>query len=155
HRFAGSVITLADAMTEWMALGATEEGKGAFQSPVRLFGGWLPGSAQVSNAASREPRTGLGNPVRLPLYSRTAIQMGMAVGPAIALGDVLSGRRFYWAVIAVFVTFMGANNSGEQVRKAFFRVTGTLVGVAVGSLLVTAVGHNLWWSIAVILAALF
>ena len=81
--------------------------------------------------------------------------MGIAVGAAIAVGDLLSGRRFYWAVIAAFITFMGANNSGEQVRKAVFRVAGTVVGIGAGSLLVTAVGHHTYWSITVILAALF
>jgi uncharacterized membrane protein YccC len=58
-------------------------------------------------------------------------------------------------VIAAFITFMGAFNAGEQVRKAFFRVAGTVVGIAAGSLLVPAVGHHTYWSIAVILAALF
>jgi uncharacterized membrane protein YgaE (UPF0421/DUF939 family) len=155
HRFAGSVIILADAITEWMAAGATGEGQGAFQPSVQLFGGWLPGSAQVSNDASLEPGMRLSERVRLPRYTRTAIQMGVAVGAAIALGDLLSGRRFYWAVIAAFITFMGANNSGEQVRKALFRVAGTVVGVAVGSLLVPAIGHHTYWSIAVILVTLF
>ena len=155
YRFAGSVIALSDAMTQWMALGATDAGHGAFQPSVQLFGGWLPGSAQVSNAASLEPGSRPGDRFRLAIYTRTAIQMGVAVGAAIALGDVLSGRRFYWAVIAAFVTFMGTNNSGEQVRKACYRVAGTVVGIAAGSLLVTAVGHHTYWSITVILASLF
>jgi len=155
HRFAGSVIALADAMTEWMALGATKEGERAFQPSVQLFGGWLPGSAQVSSTASLEPGTRLSERIRLPLYLRTAIQMGVAVGAATALGDVLSPMRFYWAVLAAIITFMNANTTGEQVRKAFFRVAGTVVGIGVGSLLVTAVGHHTYWSIAVILAALF
>jgi uncharacterized membrane protein YgaE (UPF0421/DUF939 family) len=155
HRFAGSVIALADAMTEWLALGATREGERAFQPSVQLFGGWLPGSAQVSTTASLEPGTRLSERIRLPLYIRTAIQMGVAVGAATALGDVLSPLRFYWAVLAAIITFMNANTTGEQVRKAFFRVAGTVVGIGVGSLLVTAVGHHTYWSIAVILAALF
>ena len=155
HRFAGSVIALADAMTEWMALGATREGERAFQPSVQLFGGWLPGSAQVSGTASLEPGTRRSERIRLPLYLRTAIQMGVAVGAATALGDVLSPLRFYWAVLAAMITFMNANTTGEQVRKAFFRVAGTVVGIGVGSLLVTAVGHHTYWSIAVILAALF
>jgi uncharacterized membrane protein YccC len=159
HRFAGSVIALADAMTEWMAAGATDDGKGTFQPSVQLIGGWLPGSSQVSNAASLEadgrPGGQPGDRIRLARYTRTAIQIGVAAGAAVALGDLLSGRRFYWAVIAAFITFMGASNSGEQVRKAFFRVAGTVIGIAAGSLLVTAIGHHTYWSITVILVALF
>ena len=47
-----------------------------------------------------------------------AIQTGVAMGLATAFGDILDASRYYWAVIAVFVTFMGANNSGEQSKRA-------------------------------------
>jgi uncharacterized membrane protein YccC len=130
-------------------------GETVFEPSVRLHGGWLPGSAQIAAAASREPGTRLGDRIRLAPYTRTAIQAGVAVGAAAALGDVLSPARFYWAVLAAFVTFMGANTTGEQVRKAFFRVAGTVIGILAGSLLVTAAGHNAYWSIVVILAAMF
>ncbi len=155
HRFAGSVIALADAGTEWIALGATDAGKGVFQPAVMLFGGWLPGSAQVSAAASTERGAHWADRIRLAPYTRAAIQMGIAVGVATALGVVVSSYRFYWAVIAVFITFMGVNNSGEQVRKALFRVAGTVVGIGIGSLIAEAVGHHTYWSITVILVALF
>jgi uncharacterized membrane protein YccC len=155
HRFAGSVMALADAGTEWMALGLTDAGKGTFQPAVMLFGGWLPGSAQVSATASTESGMRRGDRLRLAPYTRAAIQVGVAVGAAIALGDLLSGRRFYWAVIAAFITFMGVNNSGEQARKGIFRIGGTVVGIGIGSLFVTAVGHSADWSIAVILISLF
>jgi uncharacterized membrane protein YgaE (UPF0421/DUF939 family) len=155
HRFAGSVIDLADALTEWEAAGASREGEGAFQSQVRLAGGWLPGSAMVSNAASLERGTGLADRIRLPLYLRSAIQVGIAAGVAVALGDVLSTSRFYWALIAVIVIFMGASSTGEQVHKALYRIAGTFAGIVVGSLLATTAGHHPYWSIAVILAALF
>jgi uncharacterized membrane protein YgaE (UPF0421/DUF939 family) len=155
HRFAGSVIAMADAMSEWLALGQTDGEKGTFQPAVALFGGWLPGSAQVSAAASIESGRGWSERIRIAPYTRTAIQMGVAAGGAIALGVVVSSYRFYWALIAAFITFMGANNSGEQVRKALFRVAGTVVGIVVGSLLVKAVGHHTYWSVAVILLALF
>ncbi len=183
HRFAASVIVLADVMDERPAdparaiADATADGSvpdgsvpdgsvldgPAFEPAVLLFGGWLPGSSAVSGTASAEAAAASwlergghwSDRIRLAPYTRVAIQMLIAVGAATALGDVLSGRRFYWAVIAAFITFMGTNNSGEQVRKALFRVLGTAVGIAIGSLLVTVVGDRAGWSIAVILAALF
>jgi uncharacterized membrane protein YgaE (UPF0421/DUF939 family) len=155
YRFAGSIIALADALSEWMADGATDVGKGVFRPAVQTPGGWLPGSAQVSSIASLEPGPRRSERVRLPLYSRTAIQMGIASGAAIALGDLASGRYFYWAVIPVFITFMGTFNSSEHAQKAFLRLVGVAVGVVVGSLLATLVGHHTNWSIAVILVAFF
>ena len=54
--------------------------------------------------------------------------MGVAVGLAIMRGDALSGRRFYWAVIAAFITFMGANTRAGSIRKSSSRIAGTFVG---------------------------
>jgi uncharacterized membrane protein YccC len=81
--------------------------------------------------------------------------MGVAVSGAIFLGVQISSYRFYWAVIAAFVTFMAANNSVEQIRRGFYRVAGTVVGIGIGSLLVDVVGHNSDGSVAVILVAMF
>ncbi len=127
-----------------------------FQPQVFTFGGWLPGSATVAAAASQERGgSGLIERIRLAPYARTAIQMGIAVGGAIIAGDALSGRRFYWAVIAAFITFMGANTAGEQLRKSVFRVAGTVVGVIAGSLLAHLVGDLVWLQIVVVMASLF
>jgi uncharacterized membrane protein YgaE (UPF0421/DUF939 family) len=155
RRFASSVLALVDAQTSWNTLEGTEGDASTFQPAVALLNGWLPGSAQVSAVASREGGVALTDRVRLAPYTRVAIQMGVAVGGAIILGVQLSSERFYWAVIAAFVTFMGANSTVEQVRKGFFRVVGTVVGILIGSLLVTLIGHNAYGSIAVILGALF
>jgi uncharacterized membrane protein YccC len=84
-----------------------------------------------------------------------AIQMGVALALATALGDILSPSRYYWAVIAVFVTFTAANNSAEQSKKALLRIAGTVIGIVIGSLLVDAVGHQPHWAIAVVLASFF
>jgi Fusaric acid resistance protein-like len=155
HRFAMSVVALAEAMTEWMAVGTTENDRAAFSSSVALIGGWLPGSAQVSNAASLESGSHWGKRFAMQRHIRNAIQLGIAAGLAIALGVLISPQRFYWAVIATFIIFMGAHNAGEQIRKAFFRVGGTVIGIGVGSLLVSAVGHHTDWSITIILVTLF
>ena len=127
-----------------------------FRPQVFTFGGWLPGSAAVAGAASQERGgSGLIERIRLAPYARTAIQMGIAVGGAIIVGDALSGRRFYWAVIAAFITFMGANTAGEQVRKSVFRVAGTVIGVIAGSLLAHVVGDQVWLQVVVMLVSLF
>jgi uncharacterized membrane protein YccC len=155
HRFAGSVIAFADAMSEWLALGATAGDTTSFQPSVTLLGGWLPGSALVSAAASRERGTRRRDRLSLAPSTRTAVQIGIAVGAAIALGELLSERRFYWAVIAAFITFMGTHNAGEQTLKALHRVLGTVIGIAVGSLLAHAIGAHHYWSITVLLVSLF
>jgi uncharacterized membrane protein YccC len=131
-------------------------GREEFKPQVFTFGGWLPGSANVAGAASLERGgSGLIERIRLAPYARIAIQMGIAVGGAILAGDALSGRRFYWAVIAAFITFMGANTAGEQLRKSVFRVAGTVVGVIVGSVLAHVVGDRVALQIVVILVSLF
>jgi uncharacterized membrane protein YccC len=68
---------------------------------------------------------------------------------------VVSGQRLYWAVLATFLAFVAASNSGEQVRKALFRVTGTAIGIVVGDLLVHVTGGHVWSSLLIVLVALF
>jgi uncharacterized membrane protein YgaE (UPF0421/DUF939 family) len=155
HRFATSVIDLVQASTGWNSVAARSGEQGArFQPSTMLFGGWLPGSTQVSAAASQEPGHRFGDRATLSPFTRTAIQMGVAVGAAILLGDVLSEKRFYWAVLAAFMTFMGTNNQGEQTRRAIARVVGTVIGIVAGSLLVSLIGNHPHVAIAVILLSL-
>jgi uncharacterized membrane protein YgaE (UPF0421/DUF939 family) len=160
HRFATSVTDFAVALRAFRLYPAgqapDDSADGEFTTQVATFGGWLPGSAFIAGAASQERGgKGLRERVRLAPYSRTAIQMGIAVGLAIIAGDALSGRRFYWAVIAAFITFMGANTAGEQVRKSVFRVGGTFLGVIVGAVLAHLVGDRVTLQVAVVLVSLF
>ena len=156
HRFATSVTAWAAAITDSTTPGATGAHDAAFQSQVRLGGGWLPAAASVSAMASLESGKRLADRTRLAPYTRSAIQMAVAVAAAIILGDLLSGPRFFWAVITVFVIFTGTNNSSEQSIKAVFRATGTAVGFILGSLLAHVAGHDHpYWALAVILLTLF
>ena len=165
HRLATSVTDFSQALQAWLqATGGRPDRPGqtarhdqavTFQTPVATLAGWLPGTATVSADASLEPGRRPAERMRMAPYARVAIQIGIAVGAAIAVGDVLSGRRFYWAVIAAFVTFMGTNTAGEQLRKGLFRVAGTLVGVIVGSALAQLVGDRVGLQIIVVLLALF
>jgi uncharacterized membrane protein YgaE (UPF0421/DUF939 family) len=160
HRFATSITDLATALSAFRRYPASQppddEPTADFKPQVATFGGYLPGSAFVAGAASLESGgTGLIERIRLAPYARIAIQMSVAVTAAIIAGDAMSGRRFYWAVIAAFITFMGANTAGEQMRKGLLRVAGTVVGVIVGSLLAHLVGDRVELQILVVLVSLF
>ena len=161
HRFATSVADFAVALRAFRLYPAGQApddspAEEEFTTQVATFGGWLPGSSFIAGAASQERGgAGLRERIRLAPYSRTAIQMGVAVGLAIIAGDALSGRRFYWAVIAAFITFMGANTAGEQVRKSVFRVAGTFFGVIVGAVLAHLVGDRVPLQVTVVLVSLF
>jgi uncharacterized membrane protein YgaE (UPF0421/DUF939 family) len=154
--FATSVTAWADAVTDSTTPGATGAHDAAFQSQVRLGGGWLPAAGAVSAMASLESGERLADRTRLAPYTRSAIQMAVAVAAAVIFGDLLSGSRFFWAVITVFVIFTGTNNSSEQSIKAVFRAAGTAVGFILGSLLAHVAGHDHpYWALAVILLTLF
>ena len=158
HRYAVSVLGFVTATEGWrvaVLTGSPTSDRRPFETSVALFGGWLPGSAMVSAAASMEPGERGADRIRLQPYTRTAIQMCVAATAAVVFGQMLSERRFYWAVIAAFVTFMGANNAGEQLRKGFFRVAGTVVGVFLGAVGAHYVGHRTWLAVLVILVSLF
>jgi hypothetical protein len=158
---AGRVIRLADALVgvqlvaqrwEREITPAVElDAEAAFEPPVTLVFGNLPGSTVVSGAAAVPPGTRRAR-FGLDRLAQNAIRITVAVAVAAAIGSVLSERRFYWAVLAVFVSYMGANTSGEQVFKAFSRVAGTVVGIFLGSLLAHAIGASTWSLLVVVLA---
>jgi len=157
HRFAGSVTDFTAALSQWLELGAQDQlGGGALFTPavpLRQGGSLSVTAAATAQASSTaEPGRRLGRAAVAP-YVRNAIQVGVAVGAAIALGDLLSGPRFYWAVIGAFVVFQGTSNTAEQIGKALSRIAGTLAGIVVGSRLVDLIGTHAGWMIVVILVS--
>ncbi|BDZ51359.1 hypothetical protein GCM10025867_36000 [Frondihabitans sucicola] len=91
----------------------------------------------------------------LPQLARTAVQVGLAAALAIAAGTALSSTRWFWAVIAAFVVYVGTSTRGEILSKGWLRVVGTLGGVVLGVLIAGVVGGNLVVSIALIVVCLF
>jgi uncharacterized membrane protein YccC len=126
-----------------------------FTPAVELVNGWLPGSVPVSAEASTTPGRGLLDRVPMPPYLRTTIQIAVAGTLAVAVGDAVSGTRLYFAVLAVFLSFLMASNSGEQQRRALFRTGGTAIGIVVGDLLVHLTGGHVWSTLAIVLVAMF
>jgi uncharacterized membrane protein YccC len=86
---------------------------------------------------------------------RQAIQVTAASAVAIAVGEVLSPQRWYWAVLATYFSFIGAASSGETFARAWSRIFGTALGVAAGIIVGhLAVGHP-WLDLIAIFACLF
>jgi uncharacterized membrane protein YccC len=74
---------------------------------------------------------------------------------AIVVGTQLSSTRWFWAVIAAFVVYVGTSTRGEILSKGWQRVLGTLAGVVVGVLVATAVGGHTTVAIVLIAVCLF
>ncbi|WP_375490045.1 FUSC family protein [uncultured Jatrophihabitans sp.] len=158
HRLALSVEQYAAAREHLHeAIGERRLGRtvATFEPAVQLNNGFLPGSAAVSEQASTTPGRGRFERTTLRPYLRTSIQVAVAATIAVAVGDAISGARLYWAVLAAFLAFMATTNTGEQVRKALFRVAGTAVGIVVGDLLVHATGGSVWAALPVVMVMLF
>jgi uncharacterized membrane protein YccC len=103
----------------------------------------------------------LNSPAAVPTGWSTAALHQRLFDAEVSLSNVarfasaLAGRRFYWAVIAAFITFMGANTAGEQLRKSVFRVAGTVIGVIAGAVFAHLVGNVVWLQIVVVMISLF
>jgi uncharacterized membrane protein YccC len=131
------------------------EAAGDFTPAVELQNGWLPGSVPVSTETSARRGRGLLDRLSMPPYLRATIQISVAGTIAVAVGDAVSGVRLYFAVLATFLSFVMATNSGEQARRALFRTGGTAIGIVVGDLLVHLTGGHVWSTLAVVLVAMF
>ncbi len=86
---------------------------------------------------------------------RQAIQTAFGVGAAVAAGTLISGQRWYWAVIAAFIVAIGVGSRGEAAVKALQRVAGTLIGLAAGIALAFATGGNSYLAMGLVLACVF
>ncbi|MGH7041846.1 MAG: FUSC family protein, partial [Acetobacteraceae bacterium] len=78
-------------------------------------------------------------PARLLALLRQPVQVAVATGAAIAAGHAVSGQRWYWSVLAVFIVFAGTASRTTTLTKAAQRVLGTLLGVGAGILIAEAV----------------
>ena len=119
-----------------------DPGEEEFAAATDLVFGALAGSPAV--ARDVRPRGSRFNPMtHLSMTTRQAVQVALAGLLAIAAGTALSPTRYYWAVIAAFVTFTGTGTRSETFLKGAARVGGTLVGLVAAILLAhVTVGDN-------------
>jgi hypothetical protein len=121
---------LAASASTWNPAPAEPE-DAAFAPAATFILGALPGSGSV--AVDVPARGGRWNPLsRTRLTTRQAVQAALAAALAIVLGRQISETRYYWAVIATFVTFAGTATRSETTLKATNRVLGTLFGLGAG-----------------------
>jgi uncharacterized membrane protein YccC len=87
--------------------------------------------------------------------TRSAIQAVVGGGLAVLGGELVSHQRWYWAVLTVFVVFIGASSAGATFVKGVRRLGGTLIGIVGGVLLALLVGGNTTATLALILVCVF
>jgi uncharacterized membrane protein YccC len=147
HRLGMAIIDAAAAGSEIRALLQGFEDTAAGRADVAAS---APPSTPTSGSADTDsPQRGL-RPT-----TRQAIQVAIAASLAIVVGELVSPARWYWAVIAAFVTFAGTTSWGETLTKGWQRLLGTVLGVPSGVLVATAVSGNTAVSIVFIFVCLF
>ncbi|MEQ0563597.1 FUSC family protein [Amycolatopsis sp. NEAU-NG30] len=87
--------------------------------------------------------------------TRSAIQAVVGGGLAVLGGELVSHQRWYWAVLTVFVVFVGASSAGATFVKGVRRLGGTLIGIVGGVVLALLVGGNTVATLALILVCVF
>ncbi|WP_434600285.1 FUSC family protein [Streptomyces sp. A5-4] len=81
--------------------------------------------------AAPAPLTGRG--ITRPT-TRQAFQVTAACAFALAMGQLLSHERWYWAVGTAWWIFVNTTTRGETLVRGFRRVVGTVVGIGAGLL---------------------
>jgi uncharacterized membrane protein YccC len=87
--------------------------------------------------------------------TRSAIQAVVGGGLAVIAGELVSHQRWYWAVLTVFVVFLGSATAGATFVKGARRLVGTLIGILGGVLLALLVTGSTPATLALILVCVF
>lgn len=97
-------------------------------STVR-FGAWCYERRLPAPAAVPPPTGGAG---LARITTRQAAQATAGAGFALAVGQLLSDQRWYWAVGATWWVFVNTTSRGETVVRGFRRFLGTVLGIVLG-----------------------
>lgn len=110
-----------------------------YSPAVPLFLGNLPGTAASATSAVQ---AGGSRWAQRSLNTRLCLQVALAGALTVAAGHALSAHRYYWAVLAGFLTMTGTFTTGETLVKGVSRVVGTLGGLLAAALAVHLTGHD-------------
>ena len=91
----------------------------------------------------------------LLLTTRQSVQVGVGTTLAIVGGELLSGQRWYWAVIAAFVVFANTSSRGDLLSRGWGRLVGTVGGVAAGMGLAALTSGHIVLSLVLLFACVF
>jgi hypothetical protein len=72
---------------------------------------------------------------RLPASTRMAVQMGLALAGAFALGRALFPGHWSWVVLTAFIVCSGNRGRADVVHKSGLRLVGALAGTAAATVL--------------------
>ncbi|MGW3151439.1 FUSC family protein [Streptomyces sp. NPDC001177] len=107
------------------------------------------GSEEEDEREAAQP-TGLLRPT-----TRAAVQVAVGSALAIVGGELLSGNRWYWAVLTCWIVFINTASTGEILVKGYRRLLGTVFGVVAGIALAGLVGHHTWTAFGLVLLLIF
>jgi uncharacterized membrane protein YgaE (UPF0421/DUF939 family) len=91
----------------------------------------------------------------LLLTTRQSVQVGVGTTLAIVGGELLSGQRWYWAVVAAFVVFANTSSRGDLLSRGWGRIVGTVGGVAAGMGLAALTSGHTVLSLILLFACVF
>ena len=154
RRMAAEFADLRSAGLRWRELRDELPRRGAgvpFATPVILAGGRPAGAVPVLADALAD---GPWRRWHLSASLRTAVHAAIAVAIVEPLALMLDGSRFYWGVIGVMIVLAGTNTTHERIRKGLHRGVGTVVGGAVGIVLVHLLGTTHPWVTIVLVCVL-
>ncbi|MES4903991.1 MULTISPECIES: FUSC family protein [unclassified Streptomyces] len=125
HAVPGELVRLSAAVLLALAVAAA----------VR-FGLWrVERRALPAAAAAAAPMPGPAGRGPVHPATRQAVQAVAACGFALAVGQAVSGERWYWAVGTAWWIFVNTASRGETLVRGFRRILGTVCGVAAGLLI--------------------
>lgn len=87
--------------------------------------------------------------------TRAAIQCTVAAAIATVIGQLISEKHWFWAVLTTFLVFFTTNTTGELFVRGWHRFLGTVIGAVVGLVVVLAVGHHSTAQLALIVVSVF
>lgn len=76
------------------------------------------------------------------ITTRQAVQATSGAAFALAVGQVLSDQRWYWAVGATWWVFVATTSRGETVVRGFRRFLGTVLGIGLGFAVAVPLHHE-------------